>query len=53
MAYKALIFGTDDIYPKLKPFYDAAVEKGTLEIVNTVDDVSKLGGIILITLTLR
>ena len=44
MAYKALIFGTDDRYPKLKPFYDAAAKRGTLEIVATVDDISKLGG---------
>lgn len=33
MAYKALIFGTDNIYPKLKPFYDAEVKCGNLEIV--------------------
>ena len=44
MSYKALIFGTDDRYPKLKPFYDAAAKSGTLEIVATVDDISKLGG---------
>ena len=37
MAYKALIFGTDDIYSKLKPFYDAEVERGNLDIVATVD----------------
>ena len=33
MAYKTLIFGTDDLYPKLKPFYAKAVKKGILEIV--------------------
>lgn len=33
MAYKAFIFGTDDAYPALKPFYDREVERGTLEIV--------------------
>ena len=33
MAYKTFIFGTDDAYPTLKPFYDRAVERGTLEIV--------------------
>ena len=33
MAYKALIFGTDDLYPKLKPLYDAEVQRGNLEIV--------------------
>ena len=32
MAYKALLFGTDDLYPQLKPFYDAEVERGNLEI---------------------
>lgn len=42
MAYKALIFGTDDLYPKLKPLYDAEVQRGNLEIVACVDDVSKL-----------
>ncbi|MBQ4495402.1 MAG: CatB-related O-acetyltransferase [Selenomonadaceae bacterium] len=33
MAYKALIFGTDDAYEKLKPFYEAEVKRGNLEIV--------------------
>lgn len=33
MAIKTLIFGTDDLYPTLKPFYDAEVQKGNLEIV--------------------
>ena len=33
MAYKTLIFGTDNIYEKLKPFYDAQVKNGNLEIV--------------------
>ena len=32
MAMKALIFGTDDLYTKLKPFYDAEVKRGTFEI---------------------
>lgn len=45
MAYKTLIFGTDDAYPLLKPFYDAEVTRGNLEIVNVVDDVNKpMGG---------
>jgi len=56
LAVKALIFGTDDFYPKLKPFYDKEVEKGTLEVVGYADptqkdlkiysdpDFSKLGG---------
>lgn len=33
MAVKALIFGTDDLYPRLKPFYDLQVQRGNLEIV--------------------
>ena len=33
MAYKTLIFGTDDIYKELKPFYDEQIQRGTLEIV--------------------
>ena len=33
MAVKALIFGTDDLYPQLKPFYDLQVQQGNLEIV--------------------
>ena len=37
MAYKTLIFGTDDIYKELKPFYDRAVQCGNLEIVATAD----------------
>ena len=44
MAYKTLIFGTDDLYPKLKPLYDAEVERGNLEIVAVVDDINALGG---------
>ena len=44
MAYKALIFGTDSRYPKLKPFYDAEVERGNLEIVAVIDDADKLEG---------
>ena len=30
---KTLIFGTDDLYPQLKPFYDLHVQRGNLEIV--------------------
>ena len=33
MAVKALIFGVDDLYPHLKPFYDLEVKRGNLEIV--------------------
>ena len=32
MAIKALIFGTDDFYPQLKPFYEREVQRGNLEI---------------------
>lgn len=44
MAYKALIFGTDDVYPKLKPFYDSEVTRGTFDIATCIDDVSTVGG---------
>lgn len=37
MAYKALIFGTDKAYEKLKPFYETAVQRGDFEIVATAD----------------
>lgn len=37
MAYKTLLFGTDDLYPTLKPFYDKEVERGNLEIVATAE----------------
>ena len=33
MAVKVLIFGTDDLYPALKPLYDQAVHQGLIEIV--------------------
>ncbi len=33
MAIRALIFGTDDIYPALKNFYKQEVKKGNLEII--------------------
>lgn len=32
MAVKALIFGTDDLYPQLKKFYEQEVQRGNLEI---------------------
>ena len=32
MAFKALVFGVDEIYPSLKPFYDKEIERGNLEI---------------------
>lgn len=37
MAYRALIFGIDDLYPTLKPFYDRAVANGDIEIVASAD----------------
>ncbi|MBR4904805.1 MAG: CatB-related O-acetyltransferase [Selenomonadaceae bacterium] len=33
MAYKTLIFGVDDLFNELKPFYDLEVHYGNLEIV--------------------
>ena len=33
MAYKALIFGVDDIFNELKPYYAREVHRGNLEIV--------------------
>ena len=54
MALRTLIFGTDDIYPKLKPFYEREVQRGNLEIVayavfengaiNLVNAAGKRGG---------
>ena len=35
-AVKALIFGIDDLFPQLKPYYDREVERGSLEIVGYV-----------------
>ena len=59
MAVTALIFGTDDLYPQLKPFYDLEVQRGNLEIVgyaqienngnvNFISNSSTNGGVILI-----
>ena len=33
MAYKTLIFGVDDMFNELKPYYDREVQRGNLEIV--------------------
>ena len=33
MAVKALIFGVDDMFNELKPYYAMAVQRGELEIV--------------------
>lgn len=35
-AVKALIFGIDDLFPQLKPFYDQEVSKGNLEITGYI-----------------
>ena len=40
-AVKALIFGIDDLFPKLKPYYDREVEKGNLEIIGYAEIESK------------
>ena len=47
MAYKALLFGTDDLFETLKPFYLKEVERGTLEIVAAA--VLENGGIRFVT----
>ena len=59
MAYKTLIFGTDDFFDILKPFYVRAAEQGVLEIVaaavfengkvNLVADKVDTGGILPLT----
>ena len=33
MAYKTLLFGTDDIFYELRPFYDAQIQRGILDVV--------------------
>ncbi len=33
MAVKALIFGVDDLFPALKPFYEMAEQRGDIDIV--------------------
>lgn len=33
MAVKSLIFGTDDLYSKLRPFYEVAVQRGDIDII--------------------
>ena len=33
MAVKALIFGVDDLFNELKPFYARAIQRGDIEIV--------------------
>ena len=37
MAVKALIFGTDMLFPRLQPHYDKQVQAGNLEITGYVD----------------
>lgn len=36
MAYKTLLFGTDELFETLKSYYVKAAEQGTLEIVAAV-----------------
>ncbi|MBQ7199231.1 MAG: hypothetical protein IJS29_08220 [Selenomonadaceae bacterium] len=33
MAVKALIFGVDDLFNELRPYYEMAVQRGDMEIV--------------------
>ena len=33
MAVKALIFGVDDLFNELRPFYEMVVKRGDIEIV--------------------
>ena len=47
MAYKTLLFGTDDLFETLKPFYLKAAEQGVLEIVAAA--VFENGGIRFVT----
>ena len=51
MAYKTLLFGTDDLFETLKPYYLKAAKQGILEIVaaavienGTVNFVTDEGG---------
>ena len=61
MAIKALIFGTDDLFNELKPFYEVAVQRGDIDIVgyaNFENNAVKLypakgGGWILVILKLQ
>ena len=47
MAYKTLIFGVDDMFAKLQPYYAQAIQRGTLEIV--VYAIFEQNGILLVT----
>ncbi len=33
MAVKALIFGVDDLFNELEPFYEVAIQRGDIDIV--------------------
>ena len=33
MAVKAFIFGVDDLFNELKPFYEVAVQRGDIDII--------------------
>ena len=41
MTFRVLVFGTDDLYPKLKPLYEQEVKRGNLKIVAEVDSLNK------------
>ena len=41
MALKTLIFGIDDLYPTLKPYYEREVQRGNLKIVAEVDSLNE------------
>ena len=41
MTFRTLIFGTDDLYPKLKPLYEREVKRGNLKIIAEVDSLNK------------
>ena len=43
MAVKALIFGIDDLFNELRPFYEMAVQRGDIDIVGYA--VIEQGGI--------
>ena len=49
MALKALIFGTDELYSKLKPLYDAEVAKDTFKIAAFAEPTADSANIVEIT----
>lgn len=64
MGYKTLLFGTDELFEPLKPYYVKMAEQGILDIVAAAvfengeihlvtDEVDRGGGLMKSTLTLR